>query len=64
MPLLIPFVLGAGATGYWWWNSKDEAEPTFSSELFETLKPILIVILVILFLRWLYVKGTASKTAK
>lgn len=62
MPLLIPFLVGAGATGYWWWSSDKEEEPTFTSELFEVLKPILIVIVIILFLRWAYVKGSAPKS--
>ncbi|BDS12734.1 hypothetical protein [Aureispira anguillae] len=65
MPLLIPFIVGASATGFWWWSSSSkEEDPTFTSELFKTLQPFLILVLVVLALRWLYKQGTAKPTKK
>lgn len=65
MPLLLlPFLAGAGATGYWWWSSSTEKKPSFAGELFEVLKPFLIVLIVLLALRWLYKQGSANKTKK
>lgn len=61
MPFLIPLLFTTGTAGWWWWSSKTE-EPTFASEAFEVLKPFLIGLVVILLLRWLYVKGIAQKT--
>ena len=64
MFLLIPFLLGAGSTGYWWWSSnKEEEEPTFEKDLFAILKPILIILLGLLLIRWLYAKGTTAEKA-
>lgn len=57
MPFLIPLIIGAGGTGYWWYTSSKEQEPTFSSELFNTLKPFIIGLVMVLLLRWLYIKG-------
>lgn len=66
MPLLIPFIVGASATatGYWWWTSDSKKEPTFSSELLDTIKPFLIIAIILLGLRWLYKQGTATKKTK
>jgi hypothetical protein len=64
MPLFIPVIAaaaGAGATGWLWWSSSKEEEPTFSSELFDTLKPILIILLILFGLRWLYKQGNTAK---
>lgn len=61
---LIPMLIGAGGTGYWWYSSSQAKEPTFSGELFNTLKPFLIMIVVVLLLRWLYVKGIQNKKSK
>jgi putative copper export protein len=59
MFLLIPFLVGAGTTGYVWYNSKEEEkETTFQDELFNILKPIFLILVVVLFLRWLYLKGS------
>ncbi|WMX15277.1 hypothetical protein [Aureispira sp. CCB-E] len=58
MFLLIPFLAGAGATGYLWYNSKEEKEPTFKDELFNILKPVFLILVLVLFLRWLYLKGS------
>jgi len=63
MFLLIPFLLGAGGTGYWWWSSEQEKETTFTEDLFEILKPILLILLVLLFLRWLYIKSSPATQA-
>jgi hypothetical protein len=67
MPLMfiVPLVAGAGATGYFWWSSSTEEKPTFTGELFEVLKPFLIIAVVLLALRWLYKQGsTANKIKK
>lgn len=64
MPLLIPFILGAGATGYWWWSSKDQEQPSFTGELLKVLQPFLIIALILLALRWLYKQGSNTKTTK
>lgn len=63
MPLFIPIIAaaGTGAAGLWWFTSKEEEKPSFTGELFDVLKPILIVALIILGLRWLYKQGTATK---
>ncbi|WMX17073.1 hypothetical protein [Aureispira sp. CCB-E] len=60
MPFLIPFILGAGGTGFLWWQTKqkEEKEPHLGEDLWNALKPILIILLVLLFLRWLYKKGS------
>jgi len=69
MPLFIPLIAAGAATattaaGWWWWTSDEKEEPTFSGELFDILKPILIVALIILGLRWLYKQGGTVKKAK
>lgn len=62
MPLVIPILAaGAGATGWWWWTSEQKKEPTFSGELLSTIKPFLIIALIVLGLRWLYKQGSISK---
>lgn len=65
MFLLIPFLLGAGGTGYWWWSTEKEKEKesTFTEDLFAILKPVLLVLLVLLLLRWLYVKSSPATQA-
>jgi hypothetical protein len=64
--LVIPIAgaLGATATGYWWWSSSTEEKPSFVGELFNVLKPFLIIVLVLLALRWLYNQGSKSKNLK
>lgn len=63
MFLLIPFLAGAGVTGYAWYNSSSpkEEEKTFQAELFAVLQPVFLILLGLLILRWLYIKGTNSK---
>lgn len=65
MPLpLIPVVAAAattGAAGWWWWTKEDEEEATFESNLWDVLRPVFIIILIILLLRWLYQKGSNTK---
>jgi len=63
MPFLIPVIVGASATatGVWWWTSQKEEEPSFTGELFNLLKPIVIIIIIALMLRWLYLQGSNSK---
>ncbi len=63
MFLLLPFLLGAGSTGYWWWSSQEQKEPSLIQELFDLLKPILLVLLVLLFFRWLYAQSTPATPA-
>lgn len=62
MPFLIPFFIGASATGYFWYNSKKEQEqkPTFQQEVVKILMPIVAFILVLLILRWLYLQGSKN----
>jgi len=62
MFLLIPFLAGAGATGYLWYNGSKEEEPTLKEDVFSVLTPIFLIVLGLLFLRWLYAKGTVQKT--
>jgi hypothetical protein len=64
--IIIPIAgaLGATATGYWWWSSSTEEKPTFTGELFNVLKPFLIIVLVLLALRWLYKQGSTAKKLK
>lgn len=58
--LLLPFLAGAGGTGFLWWksNKEEEEQPDLKKDLWEALKIILIILLVLLFLRWLYKKGS------
>lgn len=60
MPFFLPLILGASGTGILWWTStqKEEKEPNLGDDLWNALKPILIILLVLLFFRWLYKKGT------
>ena len=39
-------------------QTQEEKEPNLGEDLWNALKPILIILLVLLFLRWLYKKGT------
>ena len=64
MLLLIPFLAGAGTTGYFWYNQKQENKPTVQDELYAVLLPIFIILVGLLFLRWLHAKGTIPKTKK
>jgi flagellar biogenesis protein FliO len=66
MPLpLIPIAAAAattGAAGWWWFTKEDEdKEASFESNLWDVLRPVFIIILIILLLRWLYQKGSNSK---
>jgi ACR3 family arsenite efflux pump ArsB len=60
MPFFIPLIIGATGTGYLWYNSakEEEKEPTFKEELLKILYPVLLLLIVLLFFRWLYQKGT------
>lgn len=60
MPFLIPLILGASGTGFLWWQAsqKEEKAPSLGEDIWNALKPILIILLVLLFLRWLYKKGS------
>ncbi len=62
MPFLIPFIIGASGTGFLWWKNsqEEEKEPNLGEDLFDALKIILIILVLLLFLRWLYKKGTMS----
>lgn len=64
MPFFIPLILGASGTGYLWYNStkEEEKEPTFTDELLKIAVPTLSIIAVVLFLRWLYLKGSTANT--
>lgn len=61
MPFLIPLVIGAGTTGYWWYqsNQKQQEQPSFKQEFLNVLYPVLILLLILLFFRWLYRQGSA-----
>jgi len=60
MPFFIPLLLGASGTGFLWWKTsqKEEQQPNLGEDIWNALKPILIILLVLLFLRWLYKKGS------
>jgi len=60
MPFFIPLIIGATGTGYLWYNSskEQEKEPTFKEELLNILYPVLLLLIVLLFFRWLYQKGS------
>jgi hypothetical protein len=62
MFLLIPFLAGAGTTGYLWYKGKEKEKPTFKADLYATLTPIFLIIMCLLFLRWLHAKGTTPKS--
>jgi hypothetical protein len=68
MPFFIPLIIGASTTGFLWYNSTKEkkVEPTFKDEFLKLLYPVLLALVVILFFRWLYLKGSiqASKSLK
>lgn len=67
MPLFIPVIAaaaGAGATGWLWWSNSKEEKPTFSGELMEILKPLLIIAVILFGLRWLYKQGNSTKKPK
>jgi ACR3 family arsenite efflux pump ArsB len=60
--LIIPFLIGASTTGYFWYNTKEEEkEQTFWQELTKVLAPVLLLILVLLLFRWLYTQGNKSE---
>lgn len=60
MPFFIPLILGASTTGYLWYNSakEEDKEPTFKDEVLKIAIPVLSIIAVLLFFRWLYLKGS------
>ncbi|WMX12395.1 MULTISPECIES: hypothetical protein [unclassified Aureispira] len=60
MPFFIPLIIGASTTGFLWYNSakEDKKEPTFNEELLKLAYPVLLLLMVLLFFRWLYHKGT------
>jgi len=60
MPFLIPLVIGASTTGVLWYNSTKEQEqkPTFKEDFLQLLYPFLLILVLLLFFRWLYNKGT------
>lgn len=64
MPFFIPLIIGATGTGYLWYNSvkEENKEPTFKDEVVKIAVPTLSIIAILLFFRWLYLKG--SQTSK
>lgn len=63
MPFFIPLIIGAGTTGYLWYNSNQQKqEPTFKEEFLKLLYPALMILVVVLFFRWLYLKGAIQTT--
>lgn len=66
MPLIIPFLLGAGSTGWFWYQntSKADQEPTLESSLQKAFLWVFVFILALLVLRWLYNKGTTKESPK
>ena len=63
MPFLIPIIAAGAGAGVWhWWTSDNEGELSFEAEFFKTIRPLLILLFIILLLRWLYARGTATKT--
>jgi hypothetical protein len=64
MPFLIPFIIGASGTGYLWYDStkEEDKEPTFNDELLKVAVPVLSIIAILLFFRWLYLKGSNLNT--
>jgi hypothetical protein len=60
MPFFIPLIIGASTTGFLWYNSaKEETKaPTFKDEFLKLLYPVLLILVVLLFFRWLYLKGS------
>lgn len=65
MPLpLIPILVGVGSTaavGWWWSSSSQEDKPSVSGEIWNTIQPFVLILLVILLLRWIWKKGTPEK---
>jgi hypothetical protein len=69
MPLpLIPLLVGAGGTAAvgWWWSSdsSEDQKPTFAGELWATIQPFVWLLLVVLFVRWAWKKGTIEGRTK
>lgn len=64
MPLLIPFIVGAGGTGWLWWKSSkdDEDTPTLQKDLTNAAKYFAVAIVVVLVLRWAW-KQTQTSNA-
>lgn len=64
MPFFIPLILGAGGTGYLWYRSSQEkeSEPTFKEEFLKLAVPSLTIIAILLFFRWLYLKGSPKNS--
>lgn len=64
MFLLLPFLLGAGGSSYWWWSSqKKQQQPSLWKDLLDILKPIVLIVILLLFIRWLYVKSSPTPAA-
>lgn len=68
MAFFIPVLLGVSATAGagWWWSSSssEDDKPTVSGEIWETVKPIVVLLLVVVFLRWLWKKGSTEGSTK
>lgn len=62
MPFFIPLIIGASTTGFLWYNStkEEQKEPTFKDEFLGVLYPVLLLLTVVLFFRWLYQKGSTK----
>jgi len=60
MPFFIPLLIGASTTGFLWYNSakEEKKETTFKDEFLKLLYPVLLILIVVLFFRWLYLKGS------
>lgn len=60
MPFFIPLIIGASTTGFLWYNSatEEKKETTFKDEFLKLLYPVLLILIVVLFFRWLYLKGS------
>jgi hypothetical protein len=66
MPLLIPFILGAGGTGYFWWKSStdDEDTPTLEKDLTNAAKYFAMAIVAVLVLRWAWKQTQTSNVTE
>lgn len=61
MPFFIPLIIGASTTGYLWYQSTNKKEETtFKGEFLKLLYPALLILVVVLFFRWLYLKGSKN----
>ncbi len=66
MPLFIPFLIGAGGTGFWWWKSSQEEDeaPNLKDDLINVAKYSGIAILAILVIRWAWKKTRITNAPK